>query len=99
MCVVSYVSDQFTRQPPTWYPGDQSWPPPLEKIKAGIGDFETIQLLKLEIERLKKELEEARKQDIKDNNPDWHMEDKVAVIKGLAKALGVDLGNVFEGHK
>ncbi len=58
-----------------------------------------IAKLKKEIERLKVELAEARRQDIEDKNPDCHMEDKVAIIKGLAKALGVDMGDVFEGHK
>jgi len=95
MCVVSMVSDHWTRNPPGQWPGH--WPPEQSTL-PGL-DKLTIELLRAEIERLKKELEEARAQDIKDNNPDCHMEDKVAIIKGLAKALGVDLGKVFEGHK
>lgn len=93
MCVVSNVSDQFIRFPPKDW--TNTWPPEpainLDKVE--------IALLRKEIERLKDELEKARAQDIKDNNPDCHMEDKVNIILGLAKALGVDLTKVFEGHK
>jgi hypothetical protein len=98
MCVVSFVSDRFVeRQWPEYWPSNAQ-PPILPDILEGLNNAE-IQRLKSEIVKLKQELEEARKQDIKDGNPDCHVEDKVAIIKGLAKALDVDLGNVFEGHK
>lgn len=93
MCVVSFISDEWTRKPPHWFPELEIWPPQPYVIPS------IENQLREEFERLKKELQEARKQDIRDNNPDCHMEDKVTIIKSLAKILGVDMGDVFEGHK
>lgn len=92
MCSVSTVSARFIEQPPMWHNPGLPWPP------IEISSFRDAEL-RAEIEKLKLELELARAQDIKDNNPDCHMEDKVTIIRGLAKALGVDLGDVFAGHK
>ena len=93
MCSVSAVSDDFLkRQPQDWH---TSWPP----IQLDQLNQLEINRLRIEVASLKAQLEAARNQDIQDGSPDCHMEDKVNIIKGLAKALGVDLGDVFKGHK
>lgn len=50
-------------------------------------------------EELKKELKKARQQDIEDGAPDCEMKKSVNLLKKLAEHLGVDLEDVFEGHK
>lgn len=101
ICVVSAVSSDWTRDVwPKWVDPTYQNPNavPISDILTNLNNAEIVRL-KQEITKLKQELEAARRQDIQDGNLDCHMEDKVTIIKGLAKALGVDLGKVFEGHK
>lgn len=97
MCVVSYVSRDFVDR--TWLGVDpyRSLPGGVEVlIPVGRKEFED---LKGQVEQLKLELQKARAEDIRNQNPDCEMDNKVEFLRTIAKALGVDLGNVFEGHK
>ncbi len=99
MCVVSMVSSDWQNNRwPTIQP--QQWPNPLLNTYPGglvpeisRQEFDT---LKQEIEELKKLLVAAKAYDKATGQPDCEMDSKVALIKGIANALGVDLGNVFE---
>lgn len=95
MCVVSYVSSEFVKQPNVLDLWQQVQPNSITPYISPIAHAN----LKRQVEELKKALEIARQEDIKQGSPDCEMADKVAVIKGLAKYLGVDLGDVFGGHK
>jgi peptidoglycan hydrolase-like amidase len=101
MCAISMISDPF-KFPSAWpnYPAGIPFPStgveaiPIEKYMAGVtrSEFET---LKRDVEALKKLLEAARAEDIANGEPDCEMEDKVAIIKAIAKMVGVDLSEVF----
>ena len=54
-----------------------------------------FEALRNEVEKLKKSLEAALAEDIANGEPDCEMEDKVAIIKQIAKLVGVDLNEVF----
>lgn len=97
MCIVSNVSRDFVDR--TW-PGINPYRPipggAEVLIPVGRREFEE---LKRQVEQLKLELQKARAEDIRDQNPDCEMDNKVKFLRTIAEALGVDLGNVFEGHK
>ena len=99
MCTVSAVSDQFLRSPlpPMVSIPPLDWYSVLPSLPQ-INSLE-VQQLKAEIEVLKRQLKEARRQDIEEGNPDCEMAEKVDIIKDIAKSLGVDLEDVFSGHK
>ena len=95
MCVVSNVGDDWTRQVlPTIWPPQQPIPsyPVVKPIFVPREDFDR---LKEEVEQLKKRLEEAHAYDVANDEPNCHMDEKVQIIRKIAEALGVDLGEVF----
>lgn len=91
MCAVSYIGDQYSKSIPNTYP----WYNPANALLVSPSKAE-FNALKAEVEQMKKDLEAAKKQDIADGNPDCEMEDKVKLLKDIAKLVGVDLGSVFE---
>ncbi len=97
MCAVSATGDYWRQNDwPKWEPYQPLnptpgyWPPP-EVTKAD------LDALKREMEELKKLLVAAKKYDEATGQPDCEMEDKVALIKKVAKLVGVDMSGVFGG--
>lgn len=105
MCVVSMVgqtySDDYWRRQiqPNLQP---SLPGTSELYSVTIKGLpptrEEFDALKREVEFMKKMLEAAAKYDVENNEPHCEMEDKVAILKKIAEAMGVDLGEVFKDH-
>ena len=96
MCAVSAVGDNWQKEWPGIWPN--AIPPYMPQINVPLVppvDRKEFDRLKAEVEKMKKELEAARVQDILDRNPDCEMEDKVALLKAVAKAFDVDLKGVF----
>ncbi len=97
--MVSNIGDQFGQQFPQKWP---QFPVEAETIKftwpAGVSqaDFDA---LKAEVQELKKLLQAAKDFDEKTGQPHCHMDQKVALIKAIAKMVGVDMGDVFEDGK
>lgn len=83
MCVVSMITDGWKDQFPHRFP---------EFPNITRGEFEA---LKKEVEELKKLLLEAKKFDEITGQPNCEMEDKVKLLKEIAKVVGVDLKSVF----
>lgn len=105
MCVVSAVSDVYRDD--FWKRGIQPNPVipltpgnPLDGIRInGLPPTrEEFEALKKEIEFMKKLLERAAKYDEENDEPHCEMEDKVDLLKKIAAAMGVDLGDVFKDH-
>lgn len=57
---------------------------------------EEFEALKKEVEEMKKLLERAVEYDKRTNQPHCEMEDKVAILKKVAEAFGVDLKGLLE---
>lgn len=95
MCVVSMVGDHYQDK---WNPlnqqtgGQIDWTDVLNpSVKKN--EFEA---LKKEVEEMKKLLERALEYDKKNNEPHCEMEEKVELLKKVAKLVGVDLERVFK---
>jgi hypothetical protein len=106
MCTVSnvgdYWKDDFNKRWPNINPNvyplpdGTSWP----TTPAGVRPFnsqEEIAKLRKEMEELKLLLLAAKRYDEKMGEPDCEMGDKVALIKKIAKLVGVDMKDVFGG--
>jgi hypothetical protein len=104
MCAVSTIGDDYTKKWPNnplnpWGPSDPLLPPyePLGPFSLGcpVNRVE-FEMLKNEVQELKKLLEAAKKFDEATGQKDCEMEEKVAFLKKLAEFVGVDLTEVFK---
>ncbi len=95
MCTVSNIGDDWGKR----------WPDnPVNPWKQLPDVFPQVSraefdALKREVEALRDLLKAAKIYDEKTGQPDCHMDDKVALIKKIAKVVGVDLGDVFAAPK
>jgi hypothetical protein len=107
MCTVSnvgdYWKDDFNKRWPNINPNvyplpdGTNWP----TTPAGVKPFnsqEEIAKLRKEMEELKLLLLAAKRYDEQMGEPDCEMDDKVALIKKIAKLVGVDMRDVFGGN-
>lgn len=92
MCVVSFTGDYWKeRIVPKKYP---NW-------TQGIPDVitrEEFNELKKDLEELKKLLKASKRFDEKLGEPDCEIDDKVKLIKSMAKAVNVDLEDIFSNE-
>jgi hypothetical protein len=93
MCTYSMVADEWGRTIPEQHP----WVQPDGFAPRFNWDFTSpskaeFDALKADVERMKKELEAARQQDIEEDQPDCEKEpEAVAFIKQVADYVGVDI--------
>lgn len=95
MCLVSNVGDYFKDITiPTKYPWvDTVGATTIPVDYVGRAEFDS---LKKTVEELVVLIKAAKKYDEVAGEPDCEVDDKVELIKRLAKELGVDLKGVFE---
>ena len=97
MCVVSNIGDAWGRTAPDRWP--TIFPTPyVPGTATGIQPPPTraeFDALKAEIEALKDLLLAAKEYDERTGQPDCETDDKVALIKAVAEAVGVDLDEVL----
>jgi hypothetical protein len=97
MCTVSNIGDTYRDR---WYPVPTTptvpttWPNSQTIITSPISR-EEFDALKREVEQMKRELIAAKAKDAAEGNPDCEMEDKIAILRRVAEAVGVDLDDVF----
>lgn len=103
MCTVSMVGDHYT----------QKWQNqiPIQSGQVGIGgtgiqQMFQVPVLRDELEALRKEVLEmkellirAKKYDRDTNQPDCEQQEKIAMLKKMAEAVGVSLDEVFGAPK
>jgi hypothetical protein len=99
MCVVSMIGDHYNDK---WSPYKKSTLFPDQSSTSITYNFE-IPVSRTEFEKLKKEVQDmkellikAKLYDEKNNEPNCEMESKMAFLKEIAKAVGVDLEEVFK---
>lgn len=100
MCVVSMVGDHYNDKwkdrhfPSTWtWPGSGAGSqgyPPLNTVSKQ--EFDS---LKAEVLEMKQLLLRAIEYDKRNSEPNCEMEEKVALLKQVAKMVGVSLEDVF----
>lgn len=66
-----------------------------ELEKGSEEDKQTIADLRRDVDEMKALLKRAHQYDIDNDEPHCEMDEKVAILKAVAEALGVDLGDVF----
>lgn len=94
MCVVSMVGDYYKdRTFPNQFP---NWVNTPVTAIASVASKEDIARLEQSILELKALLLQAIKYDEKLGEPHCEQEDKVKLIKDLAKIVGVDMSEVFD---
>lgn len=96
MCVVSMIGDHY----------DDKWGQPYDnKLKNMVTSYsftsnsvskEEFEALKKEVEEMKQLLIKAKIYDEKNNEPDCEVEVKIAFLKKMAEAVGVNLEEVFK---
>lgn len=100
MCVVSNIGNSYRKTIPQDFPwvDDTVYYPP-RPVTGGFVQTgpsrQEFERLKKEVEEMKEALQEARRQDIANGEPDCEMEEKVAFIKKIAEFVGVDLKDIF----
>lgn len=94
MCVVSMVGDHY----------DDKWRGPFSQKLVNTGKTYTFtgvsqkefDDLKKEVDEMKKLLIRAKLYDEENEEPNCELEDKVAFLRKIAEAVGVDLEEVFK---
>lgn len=97
MCVVSMIGDDWAKRMSATYPNFTSG----VKIydSPSVSEWATkeeVESLRKEVESLKKLLKAAKIYDAESHQPDCHVDEKVSLIKKLAKELDVDLEGLFD---
>lgn len=92
MCTYSMIAQHYTEK---WYPNQIPvleaplvWPPTITETGPTREEFDN---LKKEVLDMKALLIKAKKYDKDNNQPDCETEEKIALIKQIAKLVGVDL--------
>lgn len=93
MCAVSFIGDEWSRRIPPQYP----WAVPnyVPRIDRPSPTQEEFEALKREVEALRELLKAAKKYDAATGQPDCEMDEKVALLKRIAEAVGIDLTDVL----
>lgn len=103
MCVVSMVGDHYRDKWMPKFPDMPSWPDyvphpgkfePLEPFIPAITRQEFDQL-KRDVEEMKALLKRAKEYDERNNEPDCEVEEKMALLRKVARMVGVDLDDVI----
>lgn len=90
--MVSNIGDGWTNAFPDKWPHFNP-PPIIVPPEVSRAEFEA---LRKEIKELKKLLEAAKQFDKETGQPDCEMNEKVEMIKKIARLVGVNLGDVFD---
>lgn len=97
MCTVSMIGDHYGQRFPGVYPWATN-PVPVGMpagMPAGVSK-EEFDALKKEVENMKELLTKAKEYDEKNNEPHCEMEEKVELLKKIAKLVVVDLSIIFD---
>jgi hypothetical protein len=89
MCTVSMIGDHFN---------DKWKQPPYQQIFTNIPDVSRAEFeaLKKEVEEMKALLKRAKEYDEKNNEPNCEIEEKMAMLRKFANAVGIDLDDVIK---
>ena len=95
MCVVSMIGDHYDKWRGPYQPKIIDTGTTYTFTGVSQAEFEA---LKKEVEEMKELLKKAKIYDEKNNEPDCEMESKIAFLKKIAEAVGVDLEEVFKSE-
>jgi hypothetical protein len=89
MCTVSMIGDHFN---------DKWRQPEYQRIYTNIPDVSRSEFesLKKEVEEMKALLKRAKEYDERNNEPDCELEEKMAMLRKFADAVGLDLDDIIK---
>lgn len=90
MCAVSMISDHYGDKWRDLVRPHQNWP--ITQPQISRSEFDA---LKAEVENLKELLRKAKEYDERTGQPDCEKDEKVAIVRQVAKLVGVDLSDVL----
>ena len=94
MCVVSMVGDHYGEWIPKTYPDVfPSWPH-VTRVAEYVTKDE-FDALKRTVEEMKELLKRAKEYDERNSEPHCEVEEKMELLRRVAKAVGVDLDDVI----
>ncbi len=100
MCIVSNIGDTYTDKwrPMPWVVPNTGAEPEKPNYEIRLSEITRAEFeaLKKDVLEMKKLLKKAIKQDEEEGNADCEMEDKIALLKKVAEAVGVDLSEIFD---
>lgn len=105
MCTVSMIGDHYRDMwnPKPWWPGVvpmvpavpmPETPPPIIINKSDVSRAE-FEELKRQVLEMKELLKRAKAYDEKNGEPDCEIDEKMEVLRKVAKLVGVDLDDVL----
>lgn len=98
MCTVSMVGDHFTDKWTMPQPGIGVWPstqPPLNVTIHNPVTREEFDALKRDVEEMKALLKRAKEYDERNGEAECELEERMAVLRKVAKMVGVSLDDVI----
>lgn len=96
MCVVSMVGDHYRDK---W---TNDWPAVVQPMTVKLPPDitrEEFDALKKEVKEMKALLKRAKEYDERNNEPDCEIEEKMALLRKVARMVGVDLDEVIGGKQ
>lgn len=101
MCVVSMIGDHYADKwgprMPDWFPSEPRKKPGATIIPPVNISREEFDALKRDVEEMKKLLKRAKEYDERNNEPDCEVEEKMDLLRRVAKLVGVELNDVIGG--
>lgn len=102
MCVVSMIGDHYRDKWADIWPGIKV-PDSVEYPGKGVQPFNPIPVisrdefdaLKKDVEEMKALLKRAKEYDERNNEPDCKIEEKMALLRKVARMVGIDLDDVI----
>ena len=98
MCVVSMVGEHYTDKYKRTWPDFSQWQGHTWTIGPEVSKKEFDELKK-DVLEMKELLKKAKEYDKKNGEPDCEIDDKVALLKKIAKMVGVSLEDIFGKEK
>lgn len=96
-CVVSMIGDFYKTKWPWADPDPYDWTPSHTFTAGWPVTREEFENLKREVEDMKALLKAAKIYDEKNGEPDCEIDEKMEVLRRVAKMVGVDLEDVLKG--
>lgn len=93
MCVVSMIGDHYRDKWIDRWPSIPSWPAHSTELPISRAEFDE---LKRDVQELKELLKRAKEYDERNGEPDCEIDEKMNLLKQVAKLVGVNLDEILK---
>lgn len=98
MCVVSMIGDHYQYHLPKRYPwiDGQGLPFTNPATALSVVSREEFDALKRDVEEMKEMLKRAKEYDDRNGEPDCEVDEKINLLRKVAKLVGIDLDDALK---